>query len=251
MQRISVYIISLLLLVAPSTLLAQLQGRVSDPDSVSVTLNIRVGADIARPIMYLIDHNSLIVDGFASFDLNEKHGITLNVGYADYKASDYNFEYKANGMYFKPGFDFNLLKPQVGEGKYWAGIGVRYGLSLFSYETPSLEYTNYWGSITSSVASQTKTAHFLEVAAGFNAKITNNFNLGWRVSIAKMLYSGSAKSITPMYVPGFGQKDKISFGVNYYLSFSFSYKTIKAKFKEDTAGANYDEVDEDSSTSNN
>ena len=53
--------------------------------------------------------------------------------------------------------DFNLLKPDKSLGKYWAGIGLRYGLSRFTSEVPFLEKTELLGNnnITSYLKEQT------------------------------------------------------------------------------------------------
>jgi len=216
---------------------------------VSVPLNIRIGFDIAHPILYFIDNNALTIDGYASVDLDEKFTVTFNSGYSDYGRNTDGYDFSAKGIYFKPGIDINLLKPQISAGKYWGGIGLRYGVSAFTYETTSFTQTNYWGNTEASIPQKSAIGHYLEVAPGFNAKITNWFTMGWRVSMSKLLYSGGKDNIRPLYIPGYGQSDKgVSFGASYYLSFSFSYKTIKAKYKEDNAGAGYEKYDEPKET---
>jgi len=244
MKRIYVYIISVALLVASTELSAQFNYNTADPDSVDVQLNIRVGVDVANPVLYFVNDNNLNLEGYASVDLNEKYGISFNGGYTDYNLSKLTYEYKATGFYLKPGVDFNILKPQISEGKYWAGIGVRYGISIFSFETPLITYDNYWGTTATSIPSQSAMAHFIEVAPGFNAKISNNFTMGWRVNMSTLLYAGPKGKISPVYLPGYGARDNgVTFSFNYYLSLSFSYKTIKAKFKDDNAGADYEELE--------
>ena len=244
MKRIYAYIISVALLVASTGLSAQFSYNTADPDSVDVPLNIRIGVDVANPVLYFINGNNLNLEGYTSIDLNEKYGITFNGGYTDYNLSKLSYEYRATGIYFKPGADFNILKPQISEGKYWAGIGVRYGVTIFRYETPLIRYDNYWGTTTTSIPPRSGMAHFIEVAPGFNAKISNNFTMGWRVNMSTLLYAGSKDKISPVYLPGYGARDKgVTFSFNYYLSFSFSYKTIKAKFKDDNAGADYEALE--------
>ena len=244
MKRISVYIISVVLLAASTGLSAQFRHSTADPDSVDFQLNIRIGADIANPILYFINNNNMNLEGYISVDLNEKYGISFNGGYADYNLSKFSYEYSATGIYLKPGADFNILKPQISEGKYWAGIGVRYGVGIFSFETPSITYNNYWGTTTTSIPPQSATAHFVEIAPGFNAKISNNFTMGWRVNMSTLLYAGPKEKIDPIYLPGYGARDKgVNFSFNYFLSLSFPYKTIKAKFKDDDVGANYEELE--------
>ncbi len=245
MKRIFVYIISVALLVVPNELSAQFNYDTSNPDSIIFPLNIRIGADIANPVLYLVNGNTLNIDGYANIDINEKLGFSLNSGYTDYNLDKLAYEYKATGIYFKPGVDFNILKPQIAEGKYWAGVGIRYGISIFSFETPSMTFDNYWGTTTSVIPAQSRVGHFVEISPGFSAKISDHFTLGWRANISKLIYTGTEDMTRPVYVPGYGTGDKgVAFSFNYYLSFSFSYKTINAKFKEGNAGANYEEMEE-------
>ena len=152
MKRISVYIISTVLLAASTGLSAQLRHSTADPDSVDFQLNIRIGADIANPILYFINDNNMNLRLYISRPERKIWDI-FQRGYADYNLSKFSYEYGATGIYFKPGADFNILKPQISEGKYWAGIGVRYGVGIFSFETPSITYNNYWGTTTTSIPS--------------------------------------------------------------------------------------------------
>ena len=244
MKRIFVYIISTALLVISNDLSAQFSNNTTSPDSVEFPLNIMIGVDIANPILYFINNNTLNIDGYVAVDLNEKYGISFNAGYTDYYLNKQTFEYSATGIYFKPGLDFNILKPQISEGKYWAGIGLRYGVSIFSFETPSITFENYWGTLTSSIPPQSRIAHFIEISPGFHAKISDHVTVGWRANMSKLIYAGTKDMMRPVYVPGYGTRDKgVAFSFDYYISLSFSYKTIKAKFKEDNAGANYEEVE--------
>ena len=198
MKRISVYIISTVLLAASTGLSAQFRHSTADPDSVDFQLNIRIGADIANPILYFINDNNMNLEGYISVDLNEKYGISFNGGYADYNLSKFSYEYGATGIYFKPGADFNILKPQISEGKYWAGIGVRYGVGIFSFETPSITYNNYWGTtlhpfpsigdspLCESPQDSTKISITLQWAGG---------------SISTLLYTGPKEKIGPIIFP--------------------------------------------------
>ncbi len=125
-------------------------------DTVTIPLKIRAGIEVSGPVIYFTDKNILNTEGYLSVDLNEKLGVYFGAGYSDYKYSQYNYEYLNKGIFFKAGVDFNLLKPEVAMGKYWAGIGIRYGLSSFTSETPSFRHENYWGTTNSSLAPETK-----------------------------------------------------------------------------------------------
>lgn len=228
MRTIVKYIISSFLLILSGTLAAQKPAVQEPPDTVVFPLTIRASVDVAGPVIYLTNKNVLNTEASISADLNEKKALFFSGGYSNYTYSQYNYSFKTRGMNFKAGMDFNLLKPELAAGKYWAGVGIHYGISAFSWEIPSINYENYWGKVTTQVSKQTGWAHFIEFTPGFRAKMIGPFSLGWSLAIRKMIYTGSGSDTGPVYFPGYGNKSKsFAAGINYYLIWNFRYKTIK------------------------
>jgi hypothetical protein len=204
------------------------------PDTVVIPLKIRAGLELAGPVIYFTDKNNLSFEGYVSGDLNEKMAIFLGGGYADFKYSQYNYDYLSRGVFIKAGVDFNLLKPEINMGKYWAGIGLHYGQSIFTSETPSFEHENYWGTTASSIPSKTSWGHFLEISPGFKAELFNNFSIGWSVSLRRLIYSGTTKDLMPVYIPGFGTGGKtMSFAMNYFITINIPYRKIRVAIKKE------------------
>lgn len=231
MQKISGYIISLSIIFFPG----QAFSQVSAPDSVVIPLKVMAGIEIAGPVMYFVDKNNLSIEGYLSLDLNEKMAVYIGGGYSDYKYSQYNYEYLSKGAFIKSGVDFNILKPETAMGKYRFDIGLHYGLSIFTSETPSFKYENYWGTITSSLPSKNYYGHYFEISPGFRAEIFKNFSIGWTVSLRKLIYTGAGKDLRPLYLPGYGPGGKtVSAGFGYYLVWNFPFKKIKVAIKPET-----------------
>lgn len=228
MQRISGYIISLLLIFSTGEVLSQ----ESAPDSVTIPLKVMAGIELAGPVMYFIDNSTFNLEGYVTCDLNEKMALYLGGGYTDYKYSQYNYEYLSKGVFVRSGVDFNMLKPETAMGKYRFDIGLHYGLSAFTSETPSFKYENYWGTISSSLPSRNYLGHYFEISPGFRAEIFKNFTIGWSVSLRKLIYTGAGKDLKPIYIPGYGSGGKsVSAGVAYYLVWNFTYKKKKVAIK--------------------
>lgn len=123
MRRISAYFISLLLIFFSSLLQALAQ------DTILIPLKIKIGLEVSGPAIYFSEKNILNTEGYVSVDINEKYSAVLGGGFLNYKYSQYNYEYLNKGIFILAGVDINLLKPEKSMGKYWAGIGLRYGLS--------------------------------------------------------------------------------------------------------------------------
>jgi hypothetical protein len=241
MRRIYVYLFSLLLVHVICIRKTQAQ------DTLLIPLKIKAGLEVSGPAIYFIDKNILNAEGYISADINEKTAVVLNAGFLNYKYSQYNYEYLNKGGFVRAGVDFNLLKPDKAQGKYWAGIGLRYGLSLFNSEIPSYKKENYWGVTTSSIPKNTYWGHFLEVSPGVRAEIFKNFSMGWSVSLRMLLYTGTGKDLRPIYFPGFGNGGKtITTGLSYFLVWNIPYKKINVILKKEVP-----EETEDTGTTEN
>jgi hypothetical protein len=218
MRRIFVYFTSLFLFLSGIILQAQ--------DTVMFPLKIRAGFDISGPGIYLTDKNNLNLEGHISFDRNEKMSYVVEGGYSDYKYSQYNYDYFSKGVFTRAGVDFNLLRPEVSKGKYWAGIGLRYGLSIFTSETTSFQHENYWGTVTSSIPSKTSMGHFIEVAPGVRTELFRNFTMGWTIRLRLLISGGGGRDLRPIYFPGYGNGGKkTAAGVSYFLMWNIPFRT--------------------------
>jgi len=217
MKRIYAYSISLVLLLSCNALLAQ--------DSIPAPRNIKIGFDLYGPIYYSYDRNNQSIEGWLSVDIDTGRSVVIEAGHLDYLYSQYNYDYKNKGVFIRAGMDFNLLKPETAIGKYYAGIGLRYGLSIFRSQVPYLKYSNYWGTVSSSVPQKTYSAHFLEVTPGIRTELFRHVEIGWSVRLRFLVYSSTGKDLKAVYIPGFGNGTKVvSPGINYYIVFSIPYK---------------------------
>ena len=136
MKRIFVFFISLALYTGA-------RGQVQD--SLLLPLGLSISIDVAGPLLKIYDPSSLTIEGKAAFDLNGTHAIAFEAGSVTYQYEQYNYSYKNSGLFFRLGTDYNLLSPKNSNGKYFAGIGLRYGLSFFTQEYPWFLYENAMG----------------------------------------------------------------------------------------------------------
>ncbi len=220
MLRTYGYSISLLLLLLAENTSAQ--------DTIQFPLKIRAGFDISGPVIYFSDKSNLSLEGFISYDRNEKMALTIGGGYLDYSFVQYNYDYRCKGIFIRTGVDFNLLKPEVSMGRYQAGLGLYYGLSFFNPETTTFNHQNYWGDVSSSIPRKTSLGHFLEVAPGVKAELLKNISIGWTIRLRVLISGGGGKDLRPIYFPGFGNGGKtVNAGFNYFLTWNIPFKKIR------------------------
>lgn len=200
--------------------------QVQAQDTIPIPLKIKIGIDVLGPATYYSNKNVLNTEAYISVDLDESKAVVVNVGSSNYKFSQYNYSYASSGKFIRFGMDFNLLKPDKSQGKYWFGIGLRYGLSSFNSEVPFFDKTGYWGTTVSSISSRKTLAQFVEISPGVRAEIFKNFSMGWSIGMRLLVSSGSGTDVRPIYLPGFGSAAKIiTAGINYFLVWNIPFKT--------------------------
>lgn len=220
---------------------SQASGNGEMQDSVDIPLKIRAGIDVTGPAIWFADKKVLNAEAYISADLNEKFALFIGAGYSDYSYSQYNYNYLSKGSFLKAGIDFNLLKPEVAAGKYWAGIGIRYGLSSFLSETPSFTHENYWGVTSLAIGSSRILGHYVEISPGFRAELFKNFSIGWSVNLRKLISPGLKKDLRPLWLPGYGPGEPVSAGAAYYISWNIPFKKIRVGLKKEEQEEYYDE----------
>ena len=152
----------------------------------------------------------------------------FGLGMADYMPKDESYRYKS-GMapYFKIGLNYNFLYNSTPD--YSVYLGLRYGISSFSYRIEDVTAVNgYWDeSTTLSVPSQHATAGYFEFLFGLRVQIWRNISLGWELRVHKLLHQGTHLYGDPWYIPGFGTDGSLfsgAFSVSYTLPFQRTSK---------------------------
>jgi hypothetical protein len=212
---------------------------------------MRAGIELSGPVTYFTDKNILNEEGYISVDLNEKRSVLVAAGHLNFKYSQYNYSYTDKGNFIRIGMDFNLLKPEKSMGKYWAGIGLRYGLARLTSEVPSFYKEDYWGKTSSSIGQKTNWAHFVEISPGVRTEIFNHLSIGWSANLRMLIYSGTGKDLKSIYIPGFGDATKtISTSLSYFIVWNIPYKTINVIRKKEAKEEPEDNEDTDTSGNN-
>ncbi|HNX67321.1 MAG TPA: DUF6048 family protein [Bacteroidales bacterium] len=205
---------------------------VAAQDTIMVPLHLRVGVDIARPAGYFINKDLKSFGLQGSFEFSERLAVTGGTIFSHYSVNKETYDYKSQGMTFTLGPDFNLMKPKLSEGKNFIGFGIHYGISFYSHETPRMEYTNAWGTETTSIPSSSHVGHFIEVTPGVRTEVFPGVTMGWNLSLRMLLSDGTKSNLKPVNMPGFGDcSSRVSSGISYFISITIPYHTKRIIIK--------------------
>lgn len=172
-------------------------------------------------------------EGSAQIDLKHKFYPTVELGYADAnKLTNDNIGFKTNGLFWRGGIDFNLLK-QKKDSKPTNNLlllGLRLGMSSFNYNVTNVTITDdYWGgtSQTLNYNNVSTTKIWYELAGGIRVEVLKNIYMGWTIRLKTLLSTDADGAVTPWYIPGFGTNKSSNLGLNYTVGYKFQLPAKK------------------------
>ena len=182
---------------------------------------VSIGANLADPLMRCFGQKYGLIGFWGELSIHNwiKPVVEFGLGQADYTPDEGDYTYKSSiAPYFKLGVNYNFLYNSNPD--YSAYVGLRYGISNFSYEVNNVTYDQeYWGESGSfDIPSQRCTVGYFEFLFGIRVKIISNFSLGWEVKVHGLANQGKQQYGRPWYIPGYGTR-----GSMFSATFSLSY----------------------------
>ncbi len=199
---------------------------------------VTIGVNVWDPVMRCLGQHYGLIGFWGELSIHNwiKPIVEAGLGQADSTPDNGNFTYKSSmAPYFKIGVNYNFLYNSNPD--YSVYLGVRYGLSNFSYEVTDVTVSQgYWGDdIAMSVPSQRVTAGYFEAALGLRVMIWKNVGIGWDVRMHKVIHQTAAQYGNPWYIPGFGSRSSTfsaSFSVSYTIPLSKKVQPAPAAAEE-------------------
>ena len=196
-------------------------------------MGTQVKLDIASPILTPAINNWQMqhYEAAVNVRLAKRWYPTAEIGYAGGKYSQDSISYTGHGAFLRIGCDLNPLKRHP-ELPHALLVGLRFGTAVQGYTQETALSGSSSGIVTDSdrnmYRSGVQADCWGEIVAGCQveiAKVHNTaFYMGW-MGRFKFLFTRKTmdKNYHPyaIYIPGFGHRDNIGWGVNYYLGWKF------------------------------
>lgn len=186
----------------------------------------QIKLDIASPVVIAGIHQWQMqhYEIAANVQLARRFFPTLELGYAGGKAHNDSINYSGKGGFFRVGCDINPLKKKK-DSPHALLVGLRLGTAVQGWEhtshATSGTQADCWGEIV--VGCQVEIAKLPPYKK--DRKERSAFYMGW-MGRFKVLFTRDKEGLTadqmmPIYIPGFGNRDNIGWGLNYYLGWRF------------------------------
>ena len=219
------YIISLLLLAITYNGFSQEK----DSTTYKSPYGLRLGIDISKPIMGMIDSNSSGIEFVADYRISKNWYFAAELGHQKERTVEDYTTSTSNGNFIKVGFNYNAYQNWLDMNNE-IYVGLRYGTSLFDQTLNSYRIntgTDYFVSdnITSSTTTTDLNAHWTEFVLGIKVETFKNLYLGFSFNYKIMLSLKHPKNFKTLYVPGFNRvfETETGFGFNYTLSYTIPF----------------------------
>ena len=186
-------------------------------------MNIKV--DLGTPIEEFIVSAKKIrtVEMAMNCRLKNRWYPTLELGYAQAKASADGGRYEGYGGFTRVGLDINALKKNA-KGQNALLAGVRVGTAFQEYNLYNVTMQDpYWGILGNrDFPNQFRCDVWGEIVAGCQVHLWAGLHMGWYVRL-KLLFTRSADvdNVMSYYIPGYGYRDRTNWGFNYYIGYKF------------------------------
>lgn len=218
------YFISLCLLLSSLSNFAQ-EKEAKDSISNKTPYGLRLGIDISKPIMGMIDSNSSGLEFVADYRIAKNWYIAAEFGtQEEITVEDYTNS-TSKGSFYKIGVNYNAYENWLDMNNE-IFVGLRYATSAFEQTLNS--YTSNTGSdyfsgntITTPLTTKDLNAHWTEFVMGIKVEAFNNLFLGFSFSYKIMLSVEHPTNFKTLYVPGFNRvfETETGFGFNYTISY--------------------------------
>lgn len=230
MQRISIFIISLIILmVFPETSFSQevQEKNANDTIIIKQKYGLRLGGDIGKLVRSFIDDDYKGFEITGDYRLTQKLYLAGELGTEENSIRNDYLDVTAKGSYFKAGVDYNLYKNWL-DMENLIYTGLRVGVSTFSQNLNSYTiYTTdqyYDTPFTSSDLQEYKglSAIWAELVIGIKAEIVTNLFIGINAQLKGLVAEDQPTNFENLYIPGFNKtfdSGRFGFGFGYNVSY--------------------------------
>lgn len=226
MYRTWKYIISLLI-AAGMWQGVQAQSDVPEEpkDTVPFLTGIRLEVDLASALSSLLTTgDSWGYEAAVQVLIKNRYAPVFEMGMGGASSTSLaNIDYNGNGMFYRLGVDFNMLKskPDAKPTRNQLLVGGRLGFTNYKYDLGRIIFSDdYWGGTGARDLNDLRyTALWFEIVAGLRVEIAHNIFMGWSVRMKNLLSKSEAGALQPFHIPGYGIKADSRWGITYSIGY--------------------------------
>lgn len=200
-------------------------------DTIAYTspYGLRLGIDISKPIVGMIDSNSSGIELVADYRISKNWYVATELGNQKEKTVEDYTTSTSQGNFLKIGVNYNAYQNWLDMNNE-IYVGMRYGTSTFDQTLDSYRINtgnDYFPSntISNPISAAGLNAHWTEFVLGIKVETFKNLYLGFSFNYKVMLSLTHPENFKTLYVPGFNRvfDTETGFGFNYTISYTIPF----------------------------
>lgn len=189
-------------------------------DSIPTFAGFSLGVDIVGPIRAAVSAQGSY-EAFLRGNIRQRWFPVIEVGYGvcDQTDASSNIHFKTSAPYFRVGADYNFNKDRRSGNRVLGGLRLAGTSFKYDLDGPTMTDETWGGTVPYAFSGMSSTAVWAELVFGLEAKIWNNFHLGWSVRYKRRIYQKETEAGNAWNIPGYGKNDGHTFGATFSLIF--------------------------------
>lgn len=223
--RILKYIISYIALAISLSSFSQSKDTIPHTSAYG----LRLGVDISKPILGMIDSNSSGIEFVADYRVSKNWYVAAEIGNQKERTIEDYTTSSSKGNFLKIGVNYNAYENWLDMNNE-IYVGMRYGTSSFDQTLDSYKIntgSDYFASntITTPITTTDLNAHWTEFVMGIKVETFKNLYLGFSFHYKVMLSLTNPTNFKTLFVPGFNRvfATETGFGFNYTISYTIPF----------------------------
>ncbi|KAA6331418.1 hypothetical protein EZS27_019971 [termite gut metagenome] len=235
---ISLFLSACVLLQAQN---AQPDTKNNDAEKIPLYNGVYVGADIYGIGNQLFGSDFFTTEISVDVNLKRRFFPVVELGYGKTDVlGELGTHYKAAAPYFRIGMNYNSSYKKNRESHWY--VGVRYGVSGFSYDVEQLSMKDpiwnetvgnnpalkdeIWGggSLPYEHPGLKANVQWYELVFGVRVQVYKNFMIGWSVRSKTSLSASISEYGSPWYIPGYGIYGSSKLALTYSLIYKLPFQ---------------------------
>ena len=188
--------------------------------------SVRVGFDVATALNRIWQPEVRELEFSLDGEFMPNWFIAAEAGHLDIQIERESFDYNSNGVFFRVGADYNVLRKRDDTSNDVIILFARYGFATLTHSSDRIQVSNqYWGDLDTSFSSEKINSHWVELGFSIKAELYRNIFIGWAVRGKYLLYRSRDSLVDPYLIPGFGSigKNNTAYSMHYGIYYRIPY----------------------------
>ncbi len=200
-------------------------AKAAEADSTqnAIYQGMQLKLDLGSPILEIARSSAKVQTYEMAVNVNilQRFFPTFEAGYAQADRTLTAGTFSGKGGFARVGLDLAALKKKR-ENPHKLLVGIRVATAVQDYTMTDLTMNDsYWQTTPTMNFHDVRCDVWGEITAGIQVQVYKAFYMGWAVRLKALFTRGKDGEPTAYYIPGYGYKDDMNFGFNYYLAWNF------------------------------